>query len=390
MRCLNVWKIVALVASIGQISLFAESTELERAFKGGTWDNHVGIYAEQRKYNNTQPRRVGFSSGSASLGFETAPMYGIFVWGMQAWGTTKITQQGRGYNEAIRSNSIFPKAFLRAEDVAAGSLTIGRQKVDFDWLTYYVEGVVASLKSDQKFVLDAAYVKRRAVVDFDEVSEVFTRTNANKDFYFLQANYNYLDALTLRPYVYYAPDIFTAPGVRADMIFRGEEASLALKASITRVEASGALADSRDGGVMTLEQTLSIPVASLALGYIQTDDKGGVGRARSSQSLLTTYGDKNPLEEGTHIYGIDARTLYFKMGLDDKSSGMRFGAALAKTKYAALFVDILAQSRETEFDFWVGYTLLKNLDTDFIYARVGSDNRDESYNAFKGRLKYTF
>ncbi len=377
-----------LALALGSSLANAEAgSSLEEAFKNGQFEGHVAVYGQYQKNKDADPKKVGFSSGSASIGYETAPLHGVSL-GLGAWGTTKFGEKNDGYDETIESNAIFHKAFIKVAHEGMGEVVVGRQEVDLEWLTDYIEGAVGSVTPVENLSIVLGWANRQAVVDFDEVSERFEKMNASRGVYVLDVKYSPLEWLELNPYVYYAPEALRAPGLKATATLAlSEDFTSSTMAQYVAADVDSKIQDHEDGYVAQIEQNLEFFGANAGVGYIKTDKKGGAGYgANVEDGILASYGDQNPLEEGNWVYGLDAKTYYLKAGYEYE--GFSFEALYGETKYFSLADD--KKLKEKELDLSVGYGFIKNLDTELIYARVKNDNREDSYNIVKALAKYSF
>lgn len=349
-----------------------EATSLEEAFKKGSHEGHIGWYGQQKDQKNAN--KEGFSGGSASVTFETAPLHGV-SFGLGVWGSTKSSEKNDGnYASAIADKSVIHNAFVEVGHAGMGKVIVGRQEVDFEWMTDYIEGAKVEIEAIENLVLSMAWAKKQATVDFDEITQ-FTNVNTNKGLYMVDAKYTPLPWLELNPYYYHADTIVTAPGAKATLSFEiNEDIKTATVLGYTKANSEKVSVE--DGYVARIEQSVDIFGANLALGYIKVDKQGAGG--------LGTFGDQMPLEEGNQVLEADAKTPY--ASLEYEIEGVKLGAKYAQSTY----LDTGVKLKEKELNLSAGYEFYKNLETSLIYANVKNDVDSDSYNVIKALVEYKF
>ncbi|NLU33714.1 MAG: hypothetical protein GXX07_01985 [Wolinella succinogenes] len=71
-----------LALALGSSLANAEAgSSLEEAFKNGQFEGHVAVYGQYQKNKDADPKKVGFSSGSASIGYDRS-----FAWSEPRFG----------------------------------------------------------------------------------------------------------------------------------------------------------------------------------------------------------------------------------------------------------------------------------------------------------------
>ncbi|AFL68894.1 Opr family porin [Sulfurospirillum barnesii] len=371
------------------VSYADDASNLEEAFTKGELTASVGAYGQYfNKKGGTKDD--GFANGFGEVGFQTAPLYGISV-GLKAFGSVKLDDKNDAYDAegAIEDNAVLSEAFIKYEHEGVGHIVLGRQEVDFNWLTDYIEGVSAELSAIENLVVNMAWARKQSVVGFDEISEKFAKMNDNDGIYMLEAVYTPIEMLELNPYIYYGDNVFTAYGAKATLNF---ELSDALKTSTmlhyAKVNSDATTEEDdglggtvnvkvEDGSFMQVEQGFEFSGVSLALGYMKTDKDGLAG--------LESFGDQSPLEEGNHVFDANAKTPYASISYEIE--GVKLGALYAQSKYDD---GISSSVKEKELDVSVGYEIIKNLEASLIYVNVDNDTKADSYNALKALVKYTF
>jgi len=348
---------------------------VQEAFQMGTIAGQVAIYGQHKNQEQVGANDEGFISGSAAIVYETAPLYGVNL-GLGVWGSTKLDERNDDYQAAIRNNDIIHQAFVRYQRTDFGQLTIGRQEIDLEWLTDYVQGLVATSAALPDLDLTLGWVERQAKVDIDEVDRRFERMNGTRGLYFLDVKYSPLEWLEINPYYYHAPDLFKAPGLKARVSFDVSN-GLQSVSSAQFARASADQAGERDGDIVWLNQDFSYQGARLNGGYIKIDQDGLGG--------LDSFGDQQPLEEGNYVLAADGRTWY--LGAGYTIAGFDLGLLYSQTRYLD---ENNVRLKEKELSLTAEYEIVTNLSLGLTYVDVDHDRVEESYQMVKSNLLYRF
>lgn len=368
------YSIVLASFLVGAVSLIGAEDSLEEAFKNGEIKGNVALYGQSQKINEGTPSKHGFASGSTTLSYETASFHGVSV-GVGAWGVTKLGEKNDDdYKNAIAKNALISEAYIKVEHDGMGKVIVGRQGIDLEWMSDFVEGAMFELSAVENLKLTLGWAKKYAVIDFDEVSQKFEKINGNSGVFVLDAKYTPLEWLELNPYYYYAADMISALGLKTTLSAQiGED--IKSQTALQYVQVNSEITDTPDGYVTRLEQGIELYGATLALGYIKVDKNGTAG--------LGTFGDQMPLEEGNHMLDANAKTPYFSAKVEIE--GVKLSALYGETKY----FDTI-NLKEKELNFGIGYEFIKHLEGELIYADIKNDVKADSYQVLKALLKYTF
>lgn len=369
-------RILAAVILGSSMSFAAEATNLEEVFTQGELTGTIGWFGQHIDAKGDTVNS-GFSNGYLNVGFETAPLYGVSV-GVSGWGSVKTSEKNDDdYKSAIADQSVLSQAYLKVEHEGMGKVVLGRQEVDFNWLTDYIDGVSAEISAVENLVISMAWARKQAVIDIDEISEEFTKLNGSKGIYMLDAKYTPIEALELNPYLYYGDNLLSAYGLKATLTLApSEEVKTTTMAHYVTINSD--IADTKDGAFTQVEQGVELFGAQLAVGYIKVDKDGMAG--------LGSFGDQLPFEEGNHAMDADAKTPYISAAYEIE--GVKLATIYGQTKY----VDSTSgdKLKEKEFNFSVSYEFMKNLETSLMYVNVDNDVKDDSYNAIKAHVAYKF
>ena len=312
------------------------------------------------------------------IGYETGTFHDVSL-GMSAMGSTQLSEKNDGdYNGAIADKGIIHQAFIKYEEAKLIKAVVGRQEVDFMWLTDFIEGATLELGHIDNLVLTMAWAKKQAVVGADEITE-FTNVNGNKGVYMFDAKYTPVEWLEINPFYYHATDIVKVPGLKATLSFEPQEA-LKTTTMVAYSKGTSDISGNPDGSVMQFEQGAEFMGATLALGYIKVAKEGTVG--------LDSFGDQMPFEEGQNTLSPDAKTPYVSISYEVEGVGLTLGAMYGETRY----FDTGASSKlkEKELDISASYAISEGFEASFIYANVKNDDNAQSYNVIKAGLEYKF
>lgn len=369
-------RILAAVILGSSMSFAAEATNLEEVFTQGELTSTIGWFGQHIDAKG-DTANSGFSNGYLNVGFETAPLHGVSV-GVSGWGSVKTSEKNDDdYKSAIADQSVLSQAYVKIEHEGMGKVVLGRQEVDFNWLTDYIDGVSAEISAVENLVISMAWARKQAVIDIDEISEEFTKLNGSKGIYVLDAKYTPIEALELNPYLYYGDNLLSAYGLKVTLTLApSEEVKTTTMAHYVTINSD--IADTKDGAFTQVEQGVELFGAQLAVGYIKVDKDGMAG--------LGSFGDQLPFEEGNHAMDADAKTPYISAAYEIE--GVKLATIYGQTKY----VDSTSgdKLKEKEFNFSVGYEFMKNLETSLMYVNVDNDVKDDSYNAIKAHVAYKF
>jgi len=368
---------VLVALCLGSTLGFAtEATNLEEVFTKGELTGSIGWFGQSVDAKGSTPNS-GFSNGYLNVGFETAPLYGISV-GVSGWGSAKTSEKhDDDYKSTIEDSSVLSQAYIKIEHEGMGKVVIGRQAVDFNWLTDYIDGATAEISAVENLVVSLAWARKYSVVDIDEISEDFSKLNGNKGIYMLDVKYTPIEALELNPYLYYGDDLLSAYGLKTTLKLEPMD-DVKTETVLHYVAINSDVVDVKDGAFTQIEQGVEFLGANVALGYIKVDKDGMAG--------LGEFGDQLPFEEGNHVMDADAKTPYVRA--EYEIEGIKLGAIYGETKY--LDAALASKIKEKELNLSIGYEWIKNLETSLMYVNVDNDEKSESYNAIKAHVVYTF
>ena len=175
-------RILAAMILGSSMSFAAEATNLEEVFTQGEISNTLGWFGQHIDAKGNTANS-GFSNGYLNVGFETAPLHGV-SFGVSGWGSVKTSEKNDDdYKSAIADQSVLSQAYVKIEHEGMGKVILGRQAVDFNWLTDYIEGATAEINAVENLVISMAWARKYSVIDIDEISEEFTKLNGSKGIY---------------------------------------------------------------------------------------------------------------------------------------------------------------------------------------------------------------
>ena len=358
------------------LMMAADTTTLEEVFTQGELQSTLGWFWQHIDAKEGIPNN-GFSNGFLNVGFQTASFHGVSL-GISGWGSVKTSEKNDDdYKSTIEDQSVLSQAYIKIEHVGMDKVVVGRQAVDFNWLTDYIDGVTAEISAVENLVLSFTWALKYAVIDVDEISEEFSKINKNKGIYMLDAKYTPIEAFELNPYLYYGDNLLSAYGLKAILILTpSDEIKTTTMAHYVAINSD--IVDTKDGSFAQIEQGIEFLGANVAIGYINVDKEGMAG--------LGEFGDQLPFEEGNHVLDADARTPYVLAAYDIQN--VKLAALYGQTKYQDTTFGTTV--KEKELNLSASYEIVKNLEASVIYANVDNDNNVESYNVIKAHIAYQF
>ncbi|MDR2100282.1 MAG: Opr family porin [Campylobacteraceae bacterium] len=331
-------------------ALFADSATIADALKKGKINGEFGVYGE---YADGDITESGFTSGSFNLGYSTDSFRGV-----------KLSVGSRA-NHAFWENGdndydSNTKAILHTANIAYShpyvDVVFGRQEINLNWASDFHEALVGVIKTVPNTSIIVGYTQRRAEADYDAPLAAFSELGGDGAFV-VDAKYSGIEGLVINPFIYYANDVATWIGTRADYNKAFPNFSVGVTAQYT--QSSEDAGD--DGSFLHLEGRGSFTGVNAKLGFIKTDKNGGIG------SIAAAGENVNPFEEGGQILEADAQTIY--LGASDDFQGFALSGLYGYTEYGN---DITFN----EFDFVVGYNIDKALRLEGALI-IGDGDADE-------------
>ncbi|RAX58031.1 hypothetical protein CCZ01_04280 [Helicobacter monodelphidis] len=387
-------KILWMALCLSSSCVMADFTqELEDSLKKGSASGHLGIYGQLKNFKETQTfntlnemgKGSAYLSPSASIVYESSPLHFVSL-GAGVWSNIDIYEKNKGdYDGAfgnaegiLANNSTAHQLFVKAEHPGYGFVKVGRQDVNLEWLTDYIQGAVINLTPMDGLSITAGWAGKHAVVDFDEVSVQFTDTNASDGVYVADIQYK-VGFLTLNPYYYFANHLVQIPGAKVGLEIGNEAFASHTLAHYALSNVDTLMGE--DGSYLNVEETITLPSIGfhIGAGYAQVDKKGS--------GLIETFGDQSRLEEGNHYFDPNAKTIYGFIGYS--LNALELSALYAQTKYDVLSTQTITQT-ENEINAGIGYEFFKGLSGNLLYAHIKNDIKAESYDVFKAKIAYEF
>ncbi|MDN5062880.1 Opr family porin [Aliarcobacter butzleri] len=346
------------------------------AFKNGKASGTLGLYGQSIEYdkttgvyNRTGNKEFGYLNGYATIGYETASLYG-FSAKAEFRGNLDLGERENGdRDEQFANNALMTEAYLKyAND--AFFVVAGRQAIDLEWLGDYHEAVVAGITAIPDTTIVVGYTDRKAE-STSELSEDFHDINGNKGAYVLDVKYAGFDGIELNPYYYNAPDVADWYGLKvtASTDYFGAIAHYAQGNTDSKVGTD-------DESIAHVELNTELDGFTAAIGYIKTDKDAGA-------TIMTTGGDNiSPFEDGNEVYSADAKTVYGSLGYT--IADVELGALYGQTEYG------VAKDKEKELNLSVGYSFTESLGASVLYVNVDAEDSDDNYDKWIAAVEYTF
>jgi hypothetical protein len=358
---------ISIAASLLLISssvALADSATIKEAFANGKASGDITIYSES--VDKTGAIDTAFTAGSIGLTFETDSVNG-FSGKVGFRGNTEIDQKTSGdYKAALANNSAITEANIKYVYDKA-TIIAGRQAIGLEWLGDYNDAVVAVLDYIPDTSVTLGYTNRQAEIDSDTNADF---TEVTKDgLYVIDAQYSGIENVVLNPYYYSAPDVADYYGFKAsyDVDMFGLTAHYAAS--------NEDVAGQKDGDIYNLEGRLNVEGISFALGYVATDKDAGV-------ASISKWGDSiNPMDDGTNVYGTDAKTVYGKIGYTIGSLGL--AALYSDTDYGTT-------SDTDELNLIASYAFTSELSASITYVDYDDTATANDYDKVYASVTYAF
>lgn len=368
-------KISLIAASLLLAGNVAANDSLESAIKAGTFSGDVTLYGERvnKSGNNADS---GFTMGSINIAYETGDFHGFKASvGARANHDFSEKNDGEDYNDDSAGKE--PKSLLHTFNLSYandfGSLTVGRQEIDLEWMTDFHEAAVLAITAVPNTTIVIGHSERKAAADADAALEKFEDIGEHGA-QVVDVKFEGIDNLLLNPYYYNANDIASWVGMKADFntdMF-GATANYAKSSEDTQADAD----------IIAVEGRLNVAGFGFGVGYVATDDTVGAGS-------MTTLGDtpNNPFDriaggDGEKVYDVDARTTYASVNYE--VAGVGLTAVYGETKYGA------ADDKHKELDLVAEYGINDNLTVAALYVGADAQDSDNDYDKFTLTLEYTF
>ncbi len=345
----------------------AQADNLADAFQNGTVSGDLNLF--YKDIDNSGSADSGYSTGYLGLKYETAPLHGLQL-GLAFRHGSEVDEDNPGdSDEGV--GTLLTEAYISYQGEGFGAV-VGRQEIDLEWIGDFHEAVTLTSDLLPATELTVGYTRSMAVADEDDLQHSFTDIG-DDGAWFLDASITPAEGLTLNPYYIHEEEVFDGLGLKADF----EHASgLGMTAHYAASDVD--VAGESDGAILHLELRGTLGGLSLAAGYIDTDQQGGVGH-------LDEMGDNiSPLEEGNQVYGADAQTWY--LGGEFSLGKATIGALVGNTDYAG-------NSEEQEINLTLGYDLAdiaENLSVSLVYADIDAEASSDDYEKLTLMLSYGF
>lgn len=347
-------------------SAFAQSS-LEAAFAAGQASGDITVHSFKK--SNKTGVDAGFTAGTVGVTYETGSFNNFNAKASFRAGHKFGEVENDDYKGEFNSNSIMNEAFIKY-DVDTVSATLGRQKLDFEWLTKWNEAAVVEIKSIPNTTISAGFADRRGRADTDKIKKF---TDINKDGnYFIDAKIEATEGLEVNPYYFSMPKLADIYGLKVS--YNNDVFGIVGHYAATKEDVSA----TKDGNIAHLELSTNVSEVSLAAGYIVADKTGGIGS-------MDKYGDNiNPLDEGAQVYATDAETIY--ASISTEVAGVELSAIYGTTDY----LNGSAKEDEKELNLVVATQIAKNTSIELLYVDVAANASTADWNKLAATITYSF
>lgn len=387
-----------VAAAVLSTGAYAESNSIKEAFANGKVSGDISIYTESTDFNNGD-KDAGFTNSSIGIQYETDSFYGF-----------KAAIGGRTNHEfAERNTGDYINSYTEDKDddseavlstanfsytADMGSLTVGRQEIDLEWIGDYHEAVIGAVTAIPDTTIVIGHTTRMLVADPDAALEDIADVG-DGGASVIDVKYEGIENTVINPYFMTASmydgdrnDPTTQNGSDDDFDAYG----LKVTTSIEGIDLTAHYAatnqddrDTKDGSILNLEVGTTIEMISLNAGYITTDKDGGTGS-------ISALGDNiDPTEDiGDYIYGDDATYVNsdaFYFGVSGEVSVVTLGAQYTTVEY-----DTATSKNDnvSEILLTAGVAITDELSFDALYSSVDAENSDDDTDKVLAMLTYSF
>jgi len=354
-----------VAAAVLSTGAYAESNSIKEAFANGTTSGDISIYTDSVSSDSGDS---AYTNSSIGIQYETDSFNG-FKAAIGGRTNHKFSEK----NDGDYSDGTDPEAALSTANISystdMGSIKVGRQAIDLEWITDYHEAVVGAITAIPDTTIIVGHTTRFMVVDPDAALEKMgdiTDSGASV----IDVKYAGIENTELNAYYIDADDLFSAYGFKAtttvaNMDLLGHYAS-------TSEDVSG----TEDGSIAHFEIGTTVSDISLAAGYITTDKDGGIG------SLDTLGENIDPFEAAGEVYSADADTFYASISAD--VAMVTLGAFYGETEYGT------NDDKISEFNVSASAAITDELVFDVVYATTDAEDSVDDVDYVWAMLTYSF
>ncbi len=288
----------------------APASSFADAFSRGLIYGHAGLLFQQ-SINNAPT----YGDINLSLGYESRRFLG-YKFGGEMWIIPKL-YEGRA-NDFRTSQTYFEVPQLYADyynQYERFGGTIGRFKMDEEWITHFNEGLSVSYDQISNLSLAFTWSLRNAYITnyYTQNYKVFGEYQSGKvgswrgGAFYLRATLQIPQApIKLMPYIYLVPDFFVAPGLKGELnlpitkslIFNG----IIHLTSYVELNDARKITNNSGGGIIWAEGGIDWSGFRAGVGIINTPQGGAI--------FIDGFGQHTPFERTDGIFYYNAITPY--------------------------------------------------------------------------------
>ncbi|MGB3751397.1 MAG: Opr family porin [Arcobacteraceae bacterium] len=372
-----------VAAAVLSTGAYAESNSIKEAFANGKVSGDISLYTESTSKNGAN-KDSAFTNSSIGIQYETDSFNG-FKAAIGGRTNHKFTEKEDGdyinsYTEDSNNDS---EAVLSTANISytadMGSLTVGRQEIDLEWIGDYHEAVIGAVTAipDTTIVIGhtTRFMEANADTNLGKMADI-----GDGGASVIDVKYAGIENTVINPYFMTASmnddDDFNAYGLKATTTVANID--LTAHYAATNEDKSG----QDDGSIAHLEVATTIEMISLAAGYITTDKDGGIGS-------ISSLGDNiDPSEDLGNIYGTDADTFYANISAEINI--FTLGAQYATVNYDDSANGNSDDAKDSEILLTAGVAITDELSFDALYSSVDAENSDDDTDKVLAMLTYSF
>nr|WP_317405192.1 Opr family porin [uncultured Helicobacter sp.] len=201
-------RILAVLLCMCGIYEAANANNIAQLLLTGRPSGHMGIY-----YQGMTGGAPSFADANVSLAYQTQRFQGVALGGSM-WAATKLYQAHGGDFSQVKDNFVLTELYASFVNPNRLSVYAGRFQTDSEWIKHYTQGVSATYEDIENLKLDFIWAYKNAYVTNYRMDN-FTNPFGSVGALYLGATITLPESpLQITPYIYAAPNDFTAFGAK--------------------------------------------------------------------------------------------------------------------------------------------------------------------------------
>ena len=263
---------------------------------------HFSIY-----YQDMTDKRSNFADVNVSVGYDSPVSTSGISFGGSFWLAARMYEHQRGDFDSSKKDFIWTEGYVRYDNNERLRLEAGRFYANTEWIRYYNQGARLDFMLAPNLILNVMWVNKNAYVTNYRMSEYRNPFDTSGVFYGAIRLGVPEAPMQIMPYVYAAPNYFTAFGIKInlekDLI--GDSAFYTNVHLLSYIGKNQVIEQSRtdgDIGFVWLEGGIKWAGVKLGGGLIIISEKGTSG--------IDAFGQSTYFERREGLFYADANTFY--------------------------------------------------------------------------------